>query len=159
MWMRGPPPGCAPREVKPANQSYACIQAYVPDNRQPGQTSLAAATNGCARPSAKAAAASAGRPRNRTARPTTESVEVSWKMKGSSSLPSGRGVFLSGNVAIQRVVDVKGVSEQLSGDTYRANCTMEGIKAKQIAGRRLSNGNSCTAPQSRRCQSRNRLGR
>ena len=59
----------------------ACIEAHLPDNGWPFQTGLAISP--CCRrcPQAMAAAVRPARTRSRTARPDTQSVEVSWQMK------------------------------------------------------------------------------
>src|SRR5208282_3637322 len=70
------------------SQFYVSAETDLPDDRQPGQTSLAAAANDHARPRRKAEANRAAPIRGRTPRPDTQPVEVSWKMSGSTDLPA-----------------------------------------------------------------------
>jgi len=66
--------------------SYVYIETDLPDDRRVGQTSQAAATSHRGRPPATAKAAHAAPVRNRTARPDTQSVKVSWKMSEAQRL-------------------------------------------------------------------------
>lgn len=85
----------------PSNRllSYVHIQTDLPDDRRASQTSLAAATSDRARPSTPATATHAAPVRNRTARPDTQSVKVSWKMSEAQRLTAAAHIR-----EIQRVV-------------------------------------------------------